>query len=108
MQETGPGRDLEIGRSIRMIEWLKTELVSGVAQVFRQLPKGRDEAVSSALAGVIMSCYLLGRRLGISFSKLESAVERKALHNAAEGHELEEWYHDLSTLGEHFAARRIK
>jgi len=47
-----PGREIEIGRNIRMIEWLKTELISGVAQVYKQLPKGRDDLLASALAGV--------------------------------------------------------
>ncbi|MDP3487467.1 MAG: MazG-like family protein [Bacillota bacterium] len=100
------GREIEIGRNIRTIEWLKTELISGVAQVYKQLPKGRDDLLASALANVVMHCYLLGRRLGISYSKLEAAVERKAKLNAEEGHAIEEWYQDLSTLLEHFEARR--
>lgn len=103
-----PSKEFEIGRNIRMIEWLKTELIGGVAQVYKQLPRGRDEDIASALASVVMYCYLLGRRLGISFSKLEAAVERKAQVNAKEGHEIEAWYKDLSTLLEHFEARRNK
>lgn len=106
MQDSG--KEIEIGRNIRMIEWLKTELIGGVAQVYKQLPKGKEDSLASALASVIMYCYLLGRRLGISYSKLEAAVERKARLNAEEGHEIEDWYRDLSTLLEHFEARRNK
>ncbi|MBS3873659.1 MAG: MazG-like family protein [Firmicutes bacterium] len=106
MNETG--RDFEIGRNVRMIEWLKTELVSGLAQIYKEMPKGRDEAIASALARVMMYCYLLGKRLNISFAKLEATVERKARLHAEEGHELEEWYQDLSTLMAHLEARRTK
>ena len=58
------------------------------------------------LANLIMCCYLLGKRLGISYSRLEAAVEQKAVKNAREGHEIELWHEDLSTLVQHFEARR--
>ncbi|MBS3937826.1 MAG: MazG-like family protein [Peptococcaceae bacterium] len=106
MSETG--KEFDIGRNVRMIEWLKTELVGGVAQIYRELPKGRDEAIVGALAKVVLYCYLLGRRLNVSFAKLEATVERKSRQYAEDGHELEEWHQDLSTLATHLEARRTK
>jgi hypothetical protein len=103
-----PVKDIDIGRNIRTIEWLKVEIIGGVADLFRQLPKGREELVTAALGNLIMCCYLLGKRLGISYSKMEAAVERKARLNVEENHEIEAWYKDLSTLLQHLEARRHK
>ena len=102
------GKEIDIGTNIKLIEWLKVELISGVANVFKQLPKSREDVVASSLATVMLTCYLLGKRLGISFAKLECAIERKARINAAEGHEIEVWFNDLSTLVQHLESRRGK
>jgi hypothetical protein len=99
-------QDFDIARNIKAIEWLKTEIVIDAGQIGRALLNGKDELVLESIADSILCCYLLARRLGVSFSKLESAVEGRARMAGMQGHELEQWYNDLSSLAEHLSARR--
>lgn len=99
-------QDFDIARNIKAIEWLKTELVLNSGQVCRALLTAKDEAALQSLANIMMSSYLLAKRLGTSFGKLEEVVQRRAVAAQTEGHELEQWYHDLSALAEHLDARR--
>ncbi|HAH97202.1 MAG TPA: hypothetical protein DHD79_05090 [Firmicutes bacterium] len=95
---TQPAGEIDIARNIRTIEWLKTELIGGVATLCRAMLKGSQELIRDALAGIIMTSYLLGRRIGISFSKMDTRLAEKLSGNIAEPHEIEEWYGDFSAL----------
>ncbi len=99
-------QDFDIARNIKAIEWLKTEIVINAGQVCRALLTAKDELVMQALANIMLSCYLLGKRLGVSFSKLEASVQKRAVTAMTDGHELEQWYSDLSSLSEHLEARK--
>ncbi len=94
--------ELDIARNVRTIEWLKTELINGVAMVFRSLMRDSEEAVADALANVVMTCYLLARRVGIGFAALEIKVQGKVKANVQRGHEIEKWYGDFSALERYF------
>ena len=94
----GRGPEVDVARNLRTIEWLKAELVGGVSALFRSLWKGGDEAILEALASVIIVCYLLTRRLGVHFVRLELKLESQLRRYVSEGHELEEWFGDLSAL----------
>jgi len=99
-------QDFDIARNIKAIEWLKTEIVVNAGQVCRALLMAKDEIVMQALANIMLSCYLLGKRLGVSFSRLEAAVQTRSVAAMEDGHELEQWYNDLSSLSEHLEVRR--
>lgn len=101
-------QDFDIGRNIKSIEWLKTEIVVNAGQVCRALHAAKDDLVLQALGSIMLSCYLMGRRLGVSFSRLESEVQKQAEHAQINNHELEQWYNDLSNLAEHLEVRRKK
>ncbi len=101
-------QDFDIGRNIKAIEWLKTEIVVNAGQVCRALQSAKDELVLQALANIMLSCYLLARRMGVSFSRLELEVQRRTKQAQTDGHELEQWYNDLSNLAEHLEVRRKK
>lgn len=90
--------EIDIARNIRTIEWLKTELLAGISGLFRALLRGSEEAIIDGLAGLLITCYALSRRLGTSFGKLDARVEAKVRANIGEGHEIEKWYGDLSAL----------
>jgi len=60
--------------------------------------KGGQEAVLDALAGVIMTTYLLARRLGLSYTRVDLRLVEKLRASLVEGHEVEQWYGDLSAL----------
>lgn len=100
--------DFDIGRNIKAIEWLKTEIVVNAGQVCRALQSAKDDLVLQALANIMLSCYLMARRLGVSFSRLELEVQKQTKQAQVDNHELEQWYNDLSNLTEHLEVRRKK
>ena len=93
-----PKSDIGIARNIKTIEWLKAELVSGVAVFFRGLVKNTEEAIIDGLANIIITCFILGNRLGISFSRLDIKIENKIKANIEQDHEIEQWYGDFSSV----------
>lgn len=95
-------QEISITRGYRTIEWLKTELVGGVSGLLRGMLKNSEEAILDNLANLVLSSYLLARRLGLGFTRLELKVESKIRQNIDEGHEVEKWYGDLSALLKHW------
>lgn len=91
----------DILRKIRLIEWLKAELVTSVGQVFQAIAKNSQAAINDALAAVLVSCYILGKRLGIDFEALEEAVLLRITQCIAQGQEAEKWHGDYSELQKH-------
>lgn len=90
--------EVDIARNIKTVEWLKAELVSGVGILLKSIYRGGEEAVLDAVSGVIVTCYVLARRLGLTFAKVDARVEAKIRLNITDGHETEKWYGDLSGL----------
>jgi divalent metal cation (Fe/Co/Zn/Cd) transporter len=99
-QETG------IARNIRVIEWLKADLLTSSAALFKGMLQDSEEYLLDALASLIITCYVLGRRLGLSFSRLDLTLESKLQKNIHENHELEKWYSDLSLLYAHLTEKK--
>ncbi|NLW56115.1 MAG: hypothetical protein GX050_05795 [Firmicutes bacterium] len=96
-----PNQDLDITRNLRTLEWLKTELIEGVSFFFKALIKHNQQAIAKALATIMLTCYFLGKRLGISYAELDQTVEEQ-LHSLLEtDHQLEKWYGDISTCLNH-------
>lgn len=50
--------------------------------------------------------YVLARRLGFTFSRLDAAIEAKLRQNIDHEHEVEKEYRDLSALLHHLKERR--
>lgn len=98
--------EIDIARNIRTIEWLKTELLAGISGLFKSMLRGSEEAITDGLAGLMITCYALSRRLGCSFAKLDARLEAKVRLNLVEGHEIEKWYGDLSALLRHLEEHR--
>lgn len=100
------GRDLDIARNVRAIEWLRTEIVAHVANLFKAMWQNRDEFILDALAGLVMAAYLLGKRVGIKYSRLENKVFLKLKASIIEDHEIEKWYGDMTSLLHYWQDRR--
>lgn len=98
--------DLNIAKSIKMVEWLKNQLLSSVAELFQATYRGRRDAVVNTIADIFVVCYLLARRLSINFIELETVLEQKVRASIDEDHEIEKWYGDLSNLLQHIESRR--
>lgn len=91
-------QEIDIARNLKTVEWLKSELVSSVANLFKALIRGQEEPILESLANIIVATYLLGKRVGINFSKVDLKVESITRMNIQEEHEVEKWYGDLSNL----------
>lgn len=89
---------VNIARNIRVIEWLKTELLGTVSALFKAMIKNSDEAIEDALASMVITIYVLARRLGISFAQLDIRVESKLRNAIKDKHEVEDWYGDLTAF----------
>lgn len=101
-----PGYEVDIARGIKTIEWLKTELVSNVASLFRGMLKNNDDVIGESLANLVIGCYLLGRRLGGNFAALDAKIEHMARLNVDNDHEVERWYGDFSAFLDHVKGRK--
>ena len=90
-----------IAKNVHAIEWLKAEISSQVGSLFRGLLAAREDAVVDSMAAIISCCYLLARRLGISFSRVDAKIDQRLRSSARDDHQLETWYGDLSSLMEY-------
>lgn len=101
-------KDLDIASNIKIIEWLKSELLDSVAALFKSLLRASNDASSDALATIIIITYLLGRRVGISFQTVDMRLKHKLYTSINDAHEIEQWYGDLSELKEYLDNRDSK
>lgn len=101
-------RDLDVTKNIKIIEWLKTEILSSVSALYEIMLKGAsytDETIQDILANIIMVTYLLGKRLGFSFSNIDKKIKEKIVRAINDDHKVEKWYGDLSELKEYVKLR---
>ena len=96
--------ELDIARNIRLVEWLKSEILTSVAEICRLLAngiKGSQEALADCLSSMIVAAYLLGKRLGISYDTIGRRIESKIRLGIVEEHDVEKYFGDLTSLGEY-------
>lgn len=105
-------KEIDITRNIKIIEWLKSELLTDMAALYKTLVNGMRsevyESISDTLSNIILICYLLGKRLGISYNAIEIKVENKVKLGLLENHDVEKYYGDLSELSKHLNLSRKK
>ncbi len=73
----GRSKELDVAKNLKMVDWLKAELVDSVAELFKALLKSGTDAVADALASIIIVCYLLGQRVGVNLSSVDAKVKEK-------------------------------
>ncbi|NEW07289.1 hypothetical protein GK047_14880 [Paenibacillus sp. SYP-B3998] len=98
-------KEVDLARRAKVIEWLKTEVVDHVAHLLKGIWEGSHAKIVDALASLISCGYILGRRLGISYRSLDEAIVDKMKKQRQDGHQLEDWYDDISSLEEHLRKR---
>ncbi|SCI29351.1 MULTISPECIES: MazG-like family protein [unclassified Romboutsia] len=94
----------EVTKNVKIIEWMKNELLMSLSDLFNLLFKGVkpvDELLQDTLANIIMITYLLAKRLGISFKDIDYKIKEKIKIGIKEEHSIESWYGDLSNLQKH-------
>ncbi|MGN1033812.1 MAG: MazG-like family protein [Intestinibacter sp.] len=101
-------RNSDITRNVKIIEWMKNEILMSVSELFNILFKGvrsADETLQDILANIIMITYLLAKRLGISFEEVDYKIKEKVSLGIKEEHSVEKWYGDLTNLKDHIENR---
>ncbi|MVP00743.1 MULTISPECIES: MazG-like family protein [Paenibacillus] len=98
-------REVDLAKRVKVIEWLKTEVVDQVAHLLKGIWEGKQAKIIDSLASLISCVYILGRRLGVSFRSLDEAIMDKMKKHREEGHQLEDWYGDISALEDHLRKR---
>ncbi len=102
-------RGSDITRNVKIIEWMKNEILINVSDLFNILFKGVksiDETLQDILANIIMLTYLLAKRLGISFNEIDYRIKEKISLGVKENHSIEKWYGDLTNLKNHIENRK--
>lgn len=103
-------KNIDVTKNIKVIEWLKSELLMAVASLYDLLVRGiqnSHDAVLDAISNVILVTYLLGKRLGVSYENIDTKVEEKAKLALLEEHKIERWYGDIGSLLEHLKRKRV-
>ena len=62
--------------------------------------------IQDILANLVLVTYLLGKRLGVSYSMIDSRILEKIRIGMLEEHEAEKWYGDLTDLGEYMKLKK--
>lgn len=107
MKPTGEGNlKTNITKNLRTIEELKAELVDGVSSLFKAMIPNHEKKIINSLVRLILGSYLLARRLGISYGRLEQALGDEVRDLIEGEHDIEEWFGDLSELQKHLQERR--
>lgn len=103
-------KEIDITRNIKVIEWLKGEVLTDIANLFKTLASGMREevhdSISDTISNIILICYLLGRRLGINYSSIDMKIESKIKLGLLDDHDVEKYYGDLSELSKHLDSSR--
>lgn len=94
-------QESDILRRLRLIEQLKADLVLSVGELFKAIVKNSESALADGLATVVITCYVLGRRLGIDFAVLDEAIGNQLNQNIKKNHEAEKWFGDYSEYLRH-------
>lgn len=100
-----PERGVQFAKSVKVIDWLKTEILDQLANLFKGIHHANQHVIIDSLSSLIVSTYVLARRIGFSYRELDQAVMEKLREHIREGHQLEQWYGDLSTLEEYVNKR---
>lgn len=107
MKPTGEGSLRgNITKNLKTIEWLKTELVDGVASLFKAMIPNHEKKIVNSLVRLVITSYVLGRRLGISYERMEDELNVQLQELVDSEHEVEEWFGDLSELQRHLQERK--
>jgi hypothetical protein len=97
----GTGLEIDIARNVRAIEWLEAELVYGTGSLLHALIKNNEENALDNMAAIVISTYLLSRRLGHGFARLDAKILARLKSSLEQDHELEQWYGDIAELIQH-------
>lgn len=94
-------RDIDIIKNMKTIEWLKAQILNTIGSLYTTLASGEEntkENLEDIISNLMLNSLLLGRRLGLDYKGIESALRDNIKINLIEEHKIERWYGDLSEL----------
>lgn len=98
--------DSDILRKLRFIEWLKAELATHLAALLHAIAKNSERAIGEALAGLIITSYVLGRRLGLDFQALDQEIAAWLNRYTSKDYDVQNWTGDYADLERHLRQKR--
>jgi len=93
---------------IKIIEGLKSQLLSVIAEFFKLLTKGSNvaqEAILECISGAIIILYVLAERLGYSYTAVDETMKKKLKIGIIEEDVVEKDGKNLSKLNSHLRER---
>ena len=102
----GKTREIDIAKNLKIIEWLKAEMVDSVGKLFKTLLKSRNDDREDGLATIIIITYLLSKKVGVNFSSLDKRIIDKLNVSINKAHETEQWQEDLSVLSKYLESKK--
>lgn len=93
--------DIDITRNIKMIEGLKGQLLGDVAKLYKKLAfdtEEYEEDVADGITDILISTYLLGKRLGVTYNSVGLKMDKKIRMGIINEKDEEKYYGDLSEL----------
>jgi hypothetical protein len=99
-------QESDILRRLRLIEGLKADLLTEVGKLYQAMIHNKREAIGEALAQLIISAFVLGRRLGIEYSQMDEIVNARLGHNIKQETEAERWFGDMSEYRRYLRQKR--
>ncbi|HHY05608.1 MAG TPA: hypothetical protein GX532_01330 [Clostridia bacterium] len=97
---------LDIVRKIEILDRLKADLASFQAELYQALLKSDSDDFLAAGAKIIITCFLLTKRLGLNFGHLEKQIYQDTELFLEEENKVEEWYGDISALKDYWNLKR--
>ena len=96
----------DILRKLRFIDWLKAELASHLAALLHAIARNSERAIGEALAALIVTSYILGRRLGLSFETLDREIAAWLSRYTSKEYDVQNWTGDYAELERHLRQKR--
>ena len=103
-------KTIDIAGNIHRIEWLKSEMLSALSDLYRALLDTKETAkdkVVDYLSSMVLACYLLARRLGVSYEAVDQGVRDRIKLGLLEEPDIETRFGDLSLLHDHMRESRM-
>ncbi len=101
-----PEKQVFIAKQRQVVDELKTEMMERLAAIFRGIHEADGEVVAEQMAAMLLLQFVLARRLGIPFHRLEEHMVQQIRVHKRMGHPLEADFGDWSVLEEYVMSRR--
>lgn len=88
--------DSDLVKKLYLTEWQKASVASTMGELYQAIAKNNEYLMKEALAKHVISCYILGRRLGIEFSQLEEEIYAQVNKLRKQDSDIERLFGDYS------------